>query len=341
MATQLNVAIVGCGGISRSHLPNMLRTPEIRVSATMDVIEAAARERAEQAEARYWTTDLDRVLSDDEIDAVTICSTHDTHADLTVKAAEAGKHVFVEKPPAMTVEEAKRIQRTAHETGVQIMSGWWFKHSPVTKRLRSVIEQPYSVFFTLRIPGDHGKGPDGPAGPYGRDGILDNSGYNLHWMWHVMRSQPVEVFALGFNAKVTNSCTILVRFENGGMGTSLFSTIGSGGILPKHYAEVHAGPISAATTRFYNLVFEGTDELGIDNNEYHNGFDEEMGMFARLCLEGGPNPMDIWEACIPTVLVDKALESMRIGQPVPIDLENEMYLPDGKLPTSVANFGDV
>ena len=341
MAPQLNVAIVGCGGISKSHLPNMLKTPEMRVWATMDVVEAAARERAEEGGAQYWTTDLDRVLSDDDVDAVAICATHDTHTELAVQSAEAGKHVFLEKPPAMTIEEAKRLQRAAHETGVQMMSGWWFKHSPVTKRLRSVIKRPYSVLFTLRIPGEAGQGPDGPEGPYGRDGILDNSGYNLHWIWHVMRSQPVEVYAQGFDGKATNSCTIMIRFANGGSATSLFSTIGSGGILPKHYAEVHAGPMSAATTRFYNLVFEGTDEPGIEQNEYHNGFHEEMEMFTRLCLEGGPNPMDMWEACVPTFVFEKAVESMRTRRPVPLDLEQEMYLPDGKLPASVANFGDV
>ena len=341
MTTHLNVAIVGCGGISRLHLPNVLNTPEVRVRATMDVVEAAARDLAEQGGAEYWTTDLDRVLSDDEVDAVAICTNHDTHTDLAVQAAGAGKHVFLEKPPAMSIEEAKRLQRAAHETGVQMMSGWWFKHSPVTKRLRSVIERPYSVLFTLRTPGVAGQGPDGPEGPYGRVGILETSGYNLHWIWHVMRSQPVEVYAQGFDGKVTNSCTIIIGFANGGSATSLFSTIGSGGIVPKHYAEVHAGPVSAATTRFYNLVFEGTDEPGIEENEYHNGFNEQMRMFARLCLEGGPNPMDMWESCVPTVLFEKAVESMRAHRPVPFDLEDEMYLPNRKLPASIANFGDV
>ena len=64
-------------------------------------------------------------------------------------------------------------------------------------------------------------------------------------------------------------------------------------------------------------------------------------MFARLCMEGGPNPMDMWESCIPTLIFEKALESMRARKPVPLDLEREMFLPDGKLPPSIANFGDV
>ena len=341
MAGQLKVAIVGCGGISRHHLPNILNTPEMLLVAAMDVVEDAARERAEQGEARYWTTDLDRVLSDDDVDAVMVCSTHDTHAEIAVQACEAGKNVFLEKPPAMTIDEARKVQKAVHDTGVKLMSGWWFKHSPVTKRLREVIRQPYTVLFTLRVPGSESDGPDGPDGPYGREGILDNSGYNLHWIWHVMRSQPVEVYAMGFDGQPTNTCTITIRFANGGLGTSFFSTVGTGGALPKHYAEVGAGQVSAATVRFGNLVFEGTDEPGIEENRYHNGFDEEMSMFARLCLEGGPNPMDIWEACVPTVIFEKAVESMRTHQPVAVNMRDEFYLPDGLLPPSVERFGDV
>ena len=155
-----------------------------------------------------------------------------------------------------------------------------------------------------------------------------------------MRSQPVEVTATGYEGAPTNTSTITIRFANGGIGTSIYSVVGAGGILPKHYAEVLAGGVSAATLRFGNLVFEGTDEPGIEHNTYHNGFDEEMGMFAHLCLHGGPSPMDAWEACIPTLIFEKAVESMRTHQPVPVDVREDFYLPDGKLPASIEHFGD-
>ena len=52
-------------------------------------------------------------------------------------------------------------------------------------------------------------------------------------------------------------------------------------------------------------------------------------------------PVDMWEACVPTFVFEKAVESMRTRRPVPLDLTEEMYLPDGELPASIANFGDV
>ena len=51
--------------------------------------------------------------------------------------------------------------------------------------------------------------------------------------------------------------------------------------------------------------------------------------------------MDAWEACIPTLIFEKAIESMRTHQPVHVNLEDEFYLPDGKLPASIENFGAV
>ena len=101
-------------------------------------------------------------------------------------------------------------------------------------------------------------------------------------------------------------------------------------------------------------MFEGTDQTGFEEiysegtgilrdasgNPYRAGFDEEMEMFARLCLEGGPNPMDVWEASVPTFIFEKAIESMRLRRPVPVDIRDACWTTDGNLPESVSTFGD-
>ncbi len=342
MTTRLNVAAIGCGGISGAHLPRVLESPDMHLVATMDISEEAARRRAEEYGASYHTTDMERVLADDSIDAVLIFSTHDTHAEIAIDACAAGKHIYAEKPLAITLDEARRLQQAVHESGVKLMGGWWFKHSPVTKRLREVIPQPYFVLFLCRLSSTRYENakPNDPEGPLGCNGVLDAAGYNLHWIWHVMRSQPVEINAMGYGGEPSNTSTINIRFANGGLATSVYGVVGQGGYLPKHYAEVMAGPISAATVRFGNLIFQGTDEPGIEENAYHNGFDEEMEMFAKYCLDGGESPMDVWEACIPTLIVEKAVEAMQTNQPVAVDLSADFYLPDGELPASIEQFGD-
>jgi len=267
MDEQPNVAFIGCGRISKSHRTNIDNTRKMRLISTMDVVEEVTQGRAAQDGGDYCTTDLNLVFSDSNIDAVIVCSTHNTHADLTVQALSAGKHIFVEKPPAMAIAEAKSMQRAAHHAGFQVISGWWFKHSPVTKRLRQIVKAPPFILFTSRIPPHHTKTREQWSNdPYARYGLLDLASYNLHWNLHVMQSKPVEVTAMGLDAVASNTSSILIQFENGGIGNSITSLLGGEGILPKHYPEVGAEDASAATLGSVNLVLEGSDAPGIEGN---------------------------------------------------------------------------
>ena len=267
MANQLHTALVGCGGISGAHLPNIRNTPEMRLVATMDVVAAAAQRRAEEINATYYTTDWQRILDDDSIEAVLLCSTHNTHTALALDALAAGKHVYSEKPLAMTLDEARRLQQAVHESGLQLMSGWWFKHSPVTKRLREVIPQPYFILFTCRLASSRydDARPNDPEGPYGRNGILDAAGYNLHWIWHVMRSQPVEVTATGYEGvhprTPAPSPSASPTAVSAPRSTASWAPVAS---CPSTTPRCWPARVSAATLRFGNLVFEGTDEPGIE-----------------------------------------------------------------------------
>ena len=230
-----------------------------------------------------------------------LCSTHNTHTALALDALAAGKHVYSEKPLAMTLDEARRLQQAVHESGLQLMSGWWFKHSPVTKRLREVIPQPYFILFTCRLASsryDNAR-PNDPEGPYGRNGILDAAGYNLHWIWHVMRSQPVEVTATGYEGAPTNTSTITIRFANGGIGTSIYSVVGAGGILPKHYAEVLAGEVSAATLRFAISSSKARMSRASSTTPTTTASMKRWACSHTCACTVVPAPWTAWEACIP------------------------------------------
>ena len=337
----LNVGIIGCGMmVHKYHIGNIIKDPRMKVVGTMDVRPEAAQSAAEKSGARYHTTDMDRILKDDDIQAVVIGTRQDSHVKLAIEAAQAGKHVFIEKPLAETNADAMHVQEAVYKAGVQLTCGWWFKQSPITKRVREVIAAPHFIHFTCRLPWLPNYIVDDEQGPFHYWGLLGTAGYNLHWIWHVMRSNPVEVYAMGYGRKATNTSTILIRFENGSFGESIFSDQGMGGILPKWYAEVQAGALSAAMSGMTKLTFEGKDAPeGIPDNPYHTGFNEEFSRFADTCLDGATNPMDAWESSIPTLLTEKAVESMRSGLPVNVDVMKGFYLPNGKLPESIARFG--
>ena len=112
----LKVAIVGTGGIYHlAHGPAWRQIPQARVIATCDII----KERADQARAELGTeksfSSMDELLANDGIDLVDICTPHPTHAELAVKALQAGKHVICEKPMALAIEDAARMIDAAKE----------------------------------------------------------------------------------------------------------------------------------------------------------------------------------------------------------------------------------
>ena len=109
MAQPIRMAWIGCGGWGRSHLRQAKTIPEVEFVAYADVVEAAAASTLEQYGGSYYTTDPDRIFRDDNIDAVLIATHHDTHRPYALGAAAAGKHIFLEKPMALTIEDCYAI----------------------------------------------------------------------------------------------------------------------------------------------------------------------------------------------------------------------------------------
>src|SRR5438552_2658440 len=98
---QLNVGIIGAGRIGTVHAESIaFRVPEARALAITDLNLEAAERVAARCGIRTVAPSVDHILKDPVIQAVLICSSTDTHADLTIRAAQAGKHIFCEKPIA-------------------------------------------------------------------------------------------------------------------------------------------------------------------------------------------------------------------------------------------------
>ncbi|WP_199617336.1 Gfo/Idh/MocA family protein [Paenibacillus alkalitolerans] len=123
----VRVGIVGCGGIAfGKHMPSLAKLKNVEMVAFAD-IEA---DRAEKAAAQYGAegaktyTDYRKLLEDKSIDVVHVCTPNDSHADITVNALEAGKHVMCEKPMAKTAEGARKMVEAAKRTGKKLTIGY-------------------------------------------------------------------------------------------------------------------------------------------------------------------------------------------------------------------------
>ena len=121
MTTPLSVGLVGAGWIGSFHAATLSdRLPGVRLAAVADPVPSAA----ERLNAPKVYREPLELLADPTVDAVAICSPAATHAELVVAAAIAGKHVFCEKPMALTLADADRAIDAARDAGVALQVGF-------------------------------------------------------------------------------------------------------------------------------------------------------------------------------------------------------------------------
>jgi predicted dehydrogenase len=140
MMTPIRVGIVGCGRIGTLHEMGYQSQEDARIVAVCDVKKGRARKAAREWGVERVYTDYAQLLADREIDLVELLVPHSLHAEMTVQACEAGKHVSVQKPMAMNVLEADRMIAAASHAGVVLRIYENFVFYPPYVRAKKMIE---------------------------------------------------------------------------------------------------------------------------------------------------------------------------------------------------------
>lgn len=136
----MGVAIVGCGRISGLHALGYRGREDARIVAVCDARRGRAREKARAWDVDKVYADYQQLLSDPEIDLVELLVPHHLHAEMAVAACQAGKHVSVQKPMALTVAEADRMIEAAAQAGVVLRIFENFRFYPPHVRAKEMID---------------------------------------------------------------------------------------------------------------------------------------------------------------------------------------------------------
>ncbi|HHJ06438.1 MAG TPA: inositol 2-dehydrogenase, partial [Anaerolineae bacterium] len=142
MTDQINVGLIGAGRIGRVHAKNLAyRIPQARLVAVADVFLEAAQKCAADYQIPQITQNPQDIFSNDEIDAVIICSSTDTHARFISDAANAGKHIFCEKPIALNLAVIDRALNDVERSGVKLQLGFNRRFDPNFKAARNAVAE--------------------------------------------------------------------------------------------------------------------------------------------------------------------------------------------------------
>jgi UDP-N-acetylglucosamine 3-dehydrogenase len=124
MKHKVRVGVIGCGAIAqRRHLPEYQSRQDVEIFAVCDPNIKRAQEVQELFGAHHAFSELSDMLGQPELDAVSICTPNQYHADMSIAALQARKHVLCEKPMATSLEAARQMVDVARSTGVFLMVG--------------------------------------------------------------------------------------------------------------------------------------------------------------------------------------------------------------------------
>jgi len=211
--SKINIGMIGAGSISEFHLNAYKGNPHANIYAVCDLNRERAEGRAKTYGAEKVYTDYRELLADPDVHAVSVCTWNNTHAEISIAALEAGKHVLVEKPPCKTVEEALQMEDAVRRTGNVLQIGFVRRFATNTEVAKTFIDNGdlgeiyYAKASCLRRLGN----PGGWFADIERSGggpLIDLGVHMIDLCWYLMGKPKVKTVKGSAYRKLGNRANI-------------------------------------------------------------------------------------------------------------------------------------
>ena len=329
---KVRVGIIGAGRIGKIHADNLLRMAEAEVVAVSDLF--AGEELKAWASARdigIVTTDSSELIGHPDIDAIFICSSTDTHVPLIIQAAEAGKHIFCEKPVSMDVNRTREALEAVQAAGVKLQIGFNRRFDHNFKRLRELVGQgrvgePHLVKITSRDPN-----PPSPEYIKVSGGLfMDMAIHDFDMARYLAGSEVDTVFAqggvlvdpvFGEYGDIDTAITTLT-FASGAFAVIDNSRRAAYGYDQRVEVFGSLGAASADNDYPNTVVISDGDGVVRDKplhfflERYNEAYVEETRMFIDSVLHDRPLPVDGFDGLQAELIARAAKLSFQLGKPV-------------------------
>lgn len=325
---QLQVGLIGCGGFQMGlHVPNLQKNPKYNIRAAMDINEEAAKKAAEELGLAFWTTSLDELLADKEIDVVFISTRHDSHAELTVKAANAGKHILCEKPMAMNREECRAISEAVKKNKVKYTVGYNRGMAPLVEKAKQLIAtDPGKVLMYHRIQAAFPADSWTHIATVGGGRFVGEGCHIFDLLCELAPAPPVSVYAAGGTfldpniVKICDSGIITITYADGSVGTTIIASDGCP-TFPKEATEIYVKGKAIFIDNFLEMTYcgyEGQDKVKIETSNMDKGHMIEIDQLADAIVNDTDPPNGIVNAARAAVISFMVSESIASGKAIPI-----------------------
>ncbi len=358
MANQLKIGIIGSGGIARGHARAYKSREDVDVVAVCDIVpdRAQAFIEAEGLEGARSYESVERLL-DDGVDAVSVCTPNVAHHSTSVAALSAGVHVLVEKPMAVTLEQAVEMAQVAKRTERILSVGFQPRYDPNMHTINDVVRSGrLGKVYYVETGGGRRRGM--PGGTFirkelaGAGAIADIGCYSLDLVLNALDyPKPLSVSAVTTNHLGTSPQyhKEAEKFEVDDFGAALIRLEGDITLMFKISWAMHmdtlgatmflgtdaglkvtpagSGPFSGvwdggvgSITVYHDLLGHHTESPLPIKRHNLNIFAEKVYDFVRAVQEGGPAPIPGEQIVRNQAIIDGVIRSAEVGKEVEIHI---------------------
>ncbi len=330
----LNVGIIGAGRIGSLHAKSITYSvPSAKILGITDVNKTGLSEIAATLGIEKIYSDYKEMLSDKDIDAVLICSSTDTHADIAIDAANAGKHIFCEKPVDLTPDKVQAVIAAVKKAGVKLQVGFNRRFDHNFASVKSMVDSGkvgdvHVIKITSRDPAP----PPAKYSAVSGGMFLDMTIHDFDMARFLANSEVTELFASAAclvdpeigRAGDVDTAIISLKFENGALGVIDNSRRAAYGYDQRIEVFGSKGAAVASNDTATTVEFMGDEGVVSDKplyfflERYMQSFRDEMLQFVDAVNNDTATPTTGEDGLNSLLIALAAKKSVAEGRPVRI-----------------------
>ena len=340
----LSIGIIGCGGVTETfHLPSLKSIGNVQVRALSDVDKKKLDRLAETYEIRNRYEDPYQLINRPEIEAVAVCAPSEHHFALGMAVLSAGKHLFIEKPVALSLEESGQLIKKAGESSVKAFVGFNLRcHRNVRKAKETIEEGKLGLVKLVRsvISTNHPMIAEWRKNQrLGGGVILELAIHHFDLLRYLFNSEVEEIYARSISGDIQDeAASVTLKMSNGILSSSVFSFRSSHGNEIEAYGEsgslkispydidgLEIRPSSAAPGRFismigrpFHTVMQTAENAGALSHGgiFKESYYREWQSFANSVIHNKDTECNLEDGRRALEIALSAVESASTGMPV-------------------------
>jgi predicted dehydrogenase len=314
----IGLALIGCGGLGRVHAECIARIDGARFLAYVDIREDAARKALDEFGGEYATTEVERVWKDDRIAAVYIVTRHDSHAPLAIAAAEAGKHILIEKPLALKIEACEAVAAAIARAGIYMMPAFKMRYYPLVRKARQFIPEPQVLVGQMMD--DRWADDSWAQDPIQGGANVHSQGcHTTDILRFLAGSEPRRIWAAGGTLThpghpCIDQCVASIQFANGHVGSWIQGDACLGQFTSKFFFGLFGNGRSVQLyERLKKATFFDGEKTWTEERDEEEGFQLENEAFIAALREDRQPELTVRDGIQATRMVLAADRAIRTG----------------------------